>query len=307
MEYIKSLWSTINSIYTSIKAIFNWIFPQFEDFPDNEAGELMRRYMAKKGWLDEISSDWCARSFFNKLLISVGIVLSSGLVGLILGAPTIIIILSGILIGLSHTLLVAHEHHRRECAMLFAEEALALNEILQDSINFFKSATDKINEAAKELKTVADDINENSAVVGKETEKVKEENAAIIQIIEELQAETPQLTLLQEEVISNFAKIEAHVKDCDKTLTVSAAASDSLGRAASDFSSTVQGIENSHNKFSHAVDKLCLFVNSKTQSKSLHANDTPDSCSESDSDDFLNDLIEQNEEDDRLLTAIGCR
>lgn len=78
-------------------------------------------------------------------------------------------------------------------------------------------------------------------------------------------------------------------------------------RAAGDFSSMVQGIESSHNKFSHAVDTLCLFVNAMTQSKSLYAKDTLDSCSESDADDFLNELIKQNGEDSRFLSAIGCR
>ncbi len=62
---------------------------------------------------------------------------------------------------------------------------------------------------------------------------------------------------------------------------------------------------NSHNKFLHAVDKLCLFVNAKTQSKSLYAKETLDSCSEFDADDFLNELIGQNEADDRLLLSLG--
>lgn len=307
MDFIIKLWSNINAIYTRIKSIINWLFPSFEKLPDNEAGELMRRYLAKKGWFDEISWYWCDLSFINRLIISVGIVLSSGLVGLILGGPTIISVLSAILISLTHTLLVAHEHHRRECALIFGEEALALNEILKESIKFFDSATKEVGDAAKELKTIADDLNENSAVVEKEANKVKEENVAIVQIVEELQAVTTQFISQQEEVMAGFANINAHVKKSDEIFKESLEATDNLGRAAGDFSDTVQEIQNSHQIFTHAVDKFCLFVNAKIQSKSSHFQAGLDSGSESDADDFLSYLEKENEKDERLLISIGAK
>ncbi len=52
MQFLKKLWFGVTSIY-------DWSFPAFEEFPDNEAGDLMRRYMARKSWFDAISSNWC--------------------------------------------------------------------------------------------------------------------------------------------------------------------------------------------------------------------------------------------------------
>ena len=296
MQFLRNLWSGIMSIY-------DWFSPDFETFPDNEAGDLMRRYMARKSWFDEISSNWCERGFFNKLFYSLGAVLIGGLIGVVLGAPTIIAISAGVLICLTHTFLIAHEKNRRAGARIFAEESLGLSEILQDSTNFFKSATTEVKHASQELEALAKDVKEHSISVGIEAEKVKGESADLAGAVVGIQAETSQLVLRQGQVSSSFEKIAAHIDMCDKSIVRAIEVSNNVGQAVVGFSETVRTVEHTHHKFSHAVDTFCLFVNEQARPKTSASKSAIDSDHETN--EFLNHLLQQNEEDDRLLISIG--
>lgn len=296
MQFLRNLWSGITSIY-------DWFSPDFETFPDNEAGDLMRRYMARKSWFDEISSNWCERGFFNKLFYSLCTVLIGGLIGVVLGAPTIIAISIAVLICLAHTFLIAHEKNRRAGAKIFAEESLGLSEILQDSTSFFKSATNEVSYASQELKALAKDVKEHSIAVGIEAEKVKEESADLSGAVVGIQAETSQLVLRQGQVSSSFEKIAAHIDMCDKSIMQAVEVSNNVGQAVACFSETVRTLEHTHHKFSYAVDTFCLFVNEQARPKTLSSKSARDLDHEAD--EFLNHLLQQNEEDDRLLISLG--
>jgi methyl-accepting chemotaxis protein len=296
MQFLRNLWSGITSIY-------DWFSPDFETFPDNEAGDLMRRYMARKSWFDEISSNWCERGFFNKLFYSLSTVLIGSLIGVIFGAPTIIAISVAVLICFAHTFLIAHEKNRRAGAKIFAEESLGLSEILQDSTNFFKTATNEVSNASQELKALAKDVKEHSIDVGIEAEKLKGESADLSGAVVEIQAETSQLVLRQGQISSSFEKIADHIDMCDKSIVRAMEVSNNVRLAAVSFSEAVQTLEHTHNKFSHAVDTFCLFVNDQAQPKTLSSKSAM--APDHEADEFLNHLLQQNEEDDRLLVAIG--
>ncbi len=296
MQFLKNIWFGIISIY-------DWLFPDFESFPDNEAGELMRRYMARKSWFDAISSSWCEQGFFNKLFYSIITVLIGGVIGVVLGAPTIFSILAAVLICVAHTFLIAHEKNRRAGAKIFAEESLALSEILEESTNFFKSATTDVNHASQELKILAKDLKEHSVTVNIEAEKVKEEGAVLANVVGVIQTETDRLILQQAQVGSSFEKIAAHIDMCDKGIVEAIETANSVGQVVTGFSDAVRGIEHTHNKFSHAVDTFCLFVDERAHPKNSSSKSAIDTDHEAD--EFLNHLLQQNEEDDRLLISLS--
>lgn len=296
MQFLKNLWFCVNSIY-------DWLFPDFEAFPDNEAGDLMRRYMDRKSWFDAICSNWCERGFFNKLFYSLSTVLTAGLIGVILGAPMIIAISVAVLICLAHTFLIAHEKNRRAGAKIFAEESLGLSEILQESTNFFKSATHEVNHASQELKALAKDVKEHSIAVGIEAEKLKGEGVDLSGAVVGIQAQTSQLVLRQGQVSSSFEKIAAHIDMCDKSIVQAMEVSNNIGQTVAGFSETVRAVEHTHHKFVDAVDAFCLFVNEQARPKTLSSKSAPDS--DNAGDEFLNYLLQQNEADDRLLLSLG--
>lgn len=296
MQFLRNLWAGITSIY-------DWFSPDFETFPDNEAGDLMRRYMARKSWFDEISSNWCERGFFNKLFYSLSTVLIGGLIGVVLGAPTIIAILVAVLISLGHTLLITHEINRRAGAKIFAEESIGLSEILQDSTNLFKSATNEAKHASQALNELAKDVKECSIAVGIEAEKVKGEGDDLSEAVVEIKVETSQLVLRQGQVSSSFEKIAAHIDMCDKSIVRAIEVSNNVGQAVANFSETVQTVELTHHKFSHAVDTFCLFVHEQARAKTSSSKSALDVDHEAN--EFLNHLLRENEEVDRLLVSLG--
>ena len=66
-----------------------------------------------------------------------------------------------------------------------------------------------------------------------------------------------------------------------------------------DFSEAAKDIRQSQTVFSQAANSFCLFVAEQPRQKIVVA------CEEDSSDDFLNHLLQQNEEDDALIESLG--
>jgi hypothetical protein len=60
---------------------------------------------------------------------------------------------------------------------------------LQESTNFFKSATTDVSHVSQELRLLAKDVKENSTVVGIDAEKVRGERIGLAKAVDEIQPE----------------------------------------------------------------------------------------------------------------------
>lgn len=251
MKFLKNLWGGVTTIY-------DWLFPEFETFSDNEAGDLIRRYLIRQSWFDLICSHWSEQGFLNKLFYATSSILIGGLIGIVVGAPTILVIFTSVLVGLAHTLMMTHEKTRRARAKFFAEESLALGEILQESTNFFKLATAEVSGVSQELKSLAEDIKQHAIDVDAEVHKVKEECTVLAGTVNEIHLQEERLVLEQERAGSSYAKIAEHLQMCDKSIIDIMTISPDFKKAVADFSQTVRNMELTHQKLFQAVDSISL-------------------------------------------------
>lgn len=292
----------LNKAWSNIKAVTHWFSHDFEEFPPDESGELMRRYMMQRSWFDKICANWNTRSVFEKSTTIFSIVLISGLVGIVLGAPTILALSAAFLSFITHSLLVSHEQKRRYRAKIFAEESIHLNTTLIENAALLTSAVNEVKDASQKLKTATDDISKHTVEINTETHKIQEENAAIATVIDKVNASSSRLLAQQEIVELSLENMAQHLKACDTSISQSAVAISDIGHAAADFSKTVQISQQTHDKLSGAVNEFCLFVNNRRETTRSQISSPSDS-----DDDFLSHLERQNEEDDALLKSLGLK
>lgn len=299
-----SIFSFFTTSWSVIKWVFNWFLSEPEEvFPANESGDIMRRYMAQQSWFDKISSNWVKLYFYEKATYIIGLSLISGLVGLILGAPTLLAISSVFLSFIGHTLLVSHESNRRNRAKIFAEESIALNDALKETNAFLQETASKLEQSSQALKEQTEGMKEASAALSAETQGVHERNDVLTAMVDEVKTKESHLGEQQAVVISSFETISRHLNECDKSITQTQATVVEIGQATAEFSATVKDMQRSHDSFTRATDTFCLFVNDQARAARVDVTSPTDS----DSDDFLNHLLRQNKEDDAILESLGLK
>ena len=300
---INDAWSLMKILY-AIKQMFQTVAgwfssPSAENFPQDESGELMRRYMARQSWFDKISYDWTNRSFFQKATFIIGLTLFSGLVGLFLGAPTIIALSVGFIALTLHSLLVSHEQERQASAKIFAAEAVALNTDLRESKKVFNEKSVELGNHAQELQKINETANNQLSLLKSENQKIIQQNSELISQTESLQTKAAELTEQHTAVEVKFKEMSTHLENCSQEVVRTTATVATIGNTVSDFSEAAKDIRQSQTVFSQAANSFCLFVAEQPRQKIVVA------CEEDSSDDFLNHLLQQNEEDDALLESLG--
>lgn len=237
--------------------------------------------------------------FFQKTTFIIGVTLLSGIVGLFLGAPTIIALSVGFISLTLHSLLVSHEKERQESSKIFAAEAIALNTELRESKKVFNEKIVELSAHIQELQNKNESVNNQLSLLKLENQKVIQLNGELILQTESLKVKTAELTEQHTAVEIEFKEISAHLGSCSQEVIRTTATVATIGNTVSDFSVAVKDIRQSQTAFSQAANSFCLFVNEQAQSKSEVASKADSS------DDFLNQLLKQNAEDDDLLKVMG--
>lgn len=281
-------------LWSKTKEGIAWFTQSTRDIPPNESGELIRRYLAYKNWYDQISTLWVEQSFWKKGTIILGVSLFSGLIGLVVGVPTLFA-LSALFISLVvHTLFVANESHRWNGAMLFSAEAIALNKELEASKLLLEKATSSANDAAHELNNQSNKLKEQASQLDLEGKLINQQNIKLITIIDEAKRGTNDL-LTQENIAQEKFELMANdLNLCDQAISQSTTKVNALGDTVSQFSDAVVDIQQSQKKLAIAVSNFCFF-NEEALDKTFNTNmDTNTS-------DLIESLRRQNDEDDNFI------
>lgn len=302
---INETWSfikTLPAIRHMLLTFTNWFSsPTLEKFNHNESGELMRRYMARQSWFDKISYEWTHQSIFQKATIIIGITLFSGLVGVFFGAPTIIALSAGFIALTMHSLLVSHERKRQASAKNFAEEAIALNEDLRQSKKVLDEKIVALAKQVQELQQKNNNVNVQISLLTAENIKITQQNHELVAQTQRLKAETANLTEQQATAAVRFKQVSTQLEACSKEVVQTTTNVMTLKEVVSDFSKIVKDTRHSQVVLSQAANSFSLFVHEQAEQKI-------ETTSEEDlSNDFLNYLLKQNEEDDALIDSIGLQ
>ena len=289
---VESTWFIVR-FYHQIKTDFgNEFSEKKESYPPDEAGELIKRQMAKKSWFDKITSWWVERSLFRKISYIAGFSLISGALGTLAGS---LLLLSAVAVVLSlsiHKLFSWHEENRREAANISAEESIALGKDLRASNVHFQNTIAKLQDPIAILNDQSDIMREQTKALDSERRSIKASNDTLSGIIENVTDINDSLCQRKQIVNEKLAAVSGHIEQYDQGLIQLATAVNARGADLSDFSTTVQGIKEAKNNLSTAVTRFSLFVSAPPIPQKQEPED----------DDFLSKLMRQNAEDERLIS-----
>lgn len=264
-------------------------FSQWEEnYPGNEAGELIRRQMAQKSWFDEISSWWVGRSFIGKVAYIGGFALAVGLLGLLLNAS---LLLSAVALFLSlaiHKLFSLHEQKRREAANLLAQESIDLIANLQASQVYLNETVSSLQAEATILKMQASGFKEQALMFDLDQQQIEDSNTKLTVIVEEVSEVNQELRQHAHDVTEKIEAISEHLEQYDRTLTGLTSKAASHSGDLSDFSITVHHLRDTQNALASVVSRFSMFEPSSQEAAQQE-------------DEFLSQLIQQNDEDERLI------
>lgn len=283
--------SIFMNIWTKIKACIQWFSHTQEDYPSDEAGELMKRYMERKNWFDKISSWWVELPLTVKISYLTGFTLLCGLTGVFFGAPTLMIFVGGFLSIAAHKLFVSNEQERYAGAKILAAETIILNKTLSQSQSLFTEAFVSLACAAEELQNQGDDIKEQAKALDAEKQRIQQTNEALVTITAELTSGTDNLLENEDEVRESFAVISLGLRKYNQTITESVDKTENLSNTVSQFSTIVQELQQSQQIFSQAANRFSQFVHQRPLVQQQ----------ENDIDDYTESLREQNDEDEALI------
>jgi hypothetical protein len=200
-------------------------------YPDNEAGLLMRRYMAHQSWFDSLSHWWFKKSFFSKTLIFFGATLASATLGILVGASTLFALTAGLLMVAGDMWLSSHEEHRRAGAELLAKETLGLNQNLNASQGLMERAVEASNFDAANLRLQADAIAKQVERIDTATKVVEVHNKKLTVTIASVSKETDALVARELIVTKGLAKLSADLDLCNQAIADATKKTVSAGEA----------------------------------------------------------------------------
>jgi methyl-accepting chemotaxis protein len=285
-------------IRTYLGRFFSWLSLGKMEYPPDEAGELMRRYMAKKSWFDTISGWWCERSFFTKTVIITGLTLVAAGIGFLIGAVLGLTLSTAILSFIAHKLLMSHEHHRREKGKIIVAEAVALTVELKASQDFFKKATIDVRAAAEELQASSKEMKEQAHRITVETEAVHQANEGLLPLVDEIKTGTATLLEHEAEATAHLETMAGDLRGTALAISHTTERVEAVTIAAEGFSTTVLGMQQSERVFSEAVSRFRLFVATGAKAAPLDPNVIAEE------DEFLALLKRQNDEDEALIAQM---
>lgn len=249
-------------------SIFNFITaPPDKNIPDTEAGEVMRRYLGHKSWFDDLSSSWVEMPFYLKAVYIASAISISAVIGVFTGSSMLLAFSALVLTFAANLLLVAHEKQRIEGATSFAEEQLELTRILNESQEKLDEATKILSEAVNrvEKKETAVDSEIKSIELGqRRLEKVTEKLSVKVNDVE---SQTSQLICQQKYVKEKIEEWGEEIKKGTKATVNVTEKVQAVDASVSQFSGTVDDMENSQKEFSKAVSEFSIFVKNTPEAK----------------------------------------
>lgn len=249
----------------TMKNIRDWLFPDREQYSENESGELIRRALAHKSWFDEISSRWMELSIWRKAAVVAGVVLGASLIGLFVGAAIVFALSALFLIFGVHVLLMAHENHRVSTAELFATEAIELNKDLEACKQLLDQTVSTVKLVAFELNEHTDSMKENAAQIEKESDAIVEYHDVLAEQVEDLTQTTATLIAKEHETHDALAQTTTSIHHLNQAIEQSKIQVEGIGGAAEGFNEAVKNIQHSQILYAQAAARFGYFSEERSE------------------------------------------
>ena len=246
---------------------FSSFSPIEELYPDDESGELMRRYIEYKSWFDRLTSWWVEKPVFEKLSLLIVATAVSCVIGLALAAFTVVVISTISISLMLHSLFNVHEQHRHLGAKVFAAEQIASIVDLEACQKFFKGAATMLNDQVDQLGSHQQALKEVSTRLESESQTIAIKNKTLITLVDKVETETTRLTEQQRAAGKAMAAIVVQAQDYEQHLEQSITCVSAVGDSAAQFSDAVQEFQQSQQSFAQSAMQFGIFVSEQVVKK----------------------------------------
>lgn len=251
-------------VASTLQSILTWFSPVTENYPVDEAGELIRRQIANKSWFDEITHWWARKSAFEKISNITAITIVSGFIGLFIGVPTLFALTAAFFSLGAHALILSHEEHRRAAAFLAAQETISLNNQLKLSSDMLHKTRDALHNAIDALKSQGDKVAAQAMTFEEQSHATQQLHSQLAPVVNAITVESSQLLEKTQLVNTEMSTIGDDLKACHRVIEKATNEASSLNEPIANLSEATLALHKSQEKFSHVTDRLCLFVNAQT-------------------------------------------
>lgn len=282
-------------IWSGCQNLASWFYSSSEEYPPDEAGELMRRHVANRSWFDEISYAWSNQTFFSKIMYISFFTLSAGVIGSFIGSSLIWSLSAVILSMITHKLLVSHEANRLKAGRIIAADSIELSTNLRVTQDLLNAAVREMHSAHDALKLNSGAMREQAETLGIEIQSLQKQDEALLTVVQQVEEETASLLHQENDVTAEFAAISADLDAYHRVINDSRDKVKTIGDAASQFSDAVEAMQNSQMRLSEAVDTICFFAREKPRVKmpDLKVND-----------DLIAAIMREDKEDDAFIAEL---
>lgn len=286
-------------IYTNAYSVYVWLFPErYMVYENNESGLLMRRYMEDKSFFDQLSSGWVELHLGSKILIMGGVSLASGLIGIVFGAPMLCMLFAlSSVIGV-HTILVAHEHHRRHLAKSMIEKVQVVQKDLEAQQEVFEQAHEHFYDVASELEGHLDSMSDGVQAIQEDVSDIKKKKEGYVATITQVGLLAGEMLEKQGELT---VQIDEHIDDMRKVsqaLDKEVESINQFSHSVSTFETTVDGFADTQKKYADAVSEFGIFVSKQRETNKIDEVDVYD--------EKLKNLIDMLDDANAQMDELNC-
>jgi len=294
---IVKFFTLFSLIWSNFKSIFNYFSSTKIEYSADEVGALMRSHMENKNIYDKITSWWCEQLAWKKATYIVGFTLSSGVVGLFVGAPTLLAFSATFISFLGHGLFKSNENSRKERATDLVKQTIELEEEARVQATFFNEASQELTATTTEVKPLIEELSEQAVSLGIEVKAAQESTDVIVTIIDEVKVATDNLITQERAAAVHFEALAFDLESMDRAIEQTTVKIEGIGAAVGQFSEVVLDVQESGKEFKTAVSSFSLFVDEKMRAKSpvIDFDET---------DAFIEQARKDNDEDDAFLAQL---
>lgn len=300
VPHVANTWNAVGFfrwLWSGCQTIVGWFYSDREEYPNDEAGSLMRGFMSNKSWFDKISSGWSEQSFLSKAGYISAFIITSSFVGSLLGSSLIYTISAVIISIVTHKLLVAHQANRWQNARILAAQTINLNGRLSASQALFEKATNDMQTAHAEMRSDSGLLQDQAKALTIESDNLHFQNEVLIDLVKGLEIETAPLITSQQAVNDEFKQLKDDLKIYQEAIQHSQEGVTQIEQSAAEFANAVNEMQKNQLKLADAVDTICFFAKERP-----HFNKTDPS--EEEMDETIAALMREADEHGKFIASM---
>ncbi len=238
-----------------------WFSKPQNEYPMDESGALLRHYMAHQSWFDGLSSSWSGRSFFKQIIIVSSVVLFSGLMGILVNAPIVIMLSVAVVSAMMHRLLVAHETNRREGGMIIINQAIKVtSENLNNSMALFNEASTAAHQVKHQLEPQVAEMEQCVVAMKSACATINQENQALMKEAETMNTIADARLVQENSVNSSYQAIVERFKQQADVIHTATTTIEQVGSSALQFSEIVVDFQQHQDHLVQSAKYFNLFM-----------------------------------------------